>query len=446
MPIPPAPPPDDQELMDRRGRRRRGRARPHRGEVGSLRRSADDRLVAGVAGGVAARMGMDPTALRIGLVLLTVFGGIGAGAYLLAWLLVPGEGDQEPLGRRAVADLPGLGLAVAVFTVAAGLVLAAHAAGLGGAIGVLWPVGFTAAGAVLVWRNAVGPDREVLRRLAGHVGLVDEGNRRGRATVVRVVAGVGLVAAGIGGLFGVARRVPASPGLVAAALAVIAGFVIVFGPWWLRVGRDLAAERRERVRSEERADLAAHLHDSVLQTLALIQRSSANPREVTRLARAQERELRAWLFEGGPGRWRGQPGDRGEGKDPAVTVAGGIERIERDVELAYGVAVEAVVVGEADLDDDLRSLLGATREAVVNAAKWSGSDVVSLFAEIEAQRVSVFVRDRGVGFEMDAVAPDRRGIRESILGRVERRGGKAVVRATAGAGTEVELVMPRRPV
>lgn len=452
MPIPAAPMPPRPPSWSRHGKWHRLWANPC-----SLRRSRDERLVAGVAGGVAARVGVDPTAVRIGLVLMSVFGGLGTVVYVVAWLLVPTEGDGEPLGKRAIADIPGIGLAIGVFTAAVAVIFTLRAAGVGGPTGVLWPAALSAAGLVLVWRNAQGADREVLRRLAAHLGLADAGDRRPRSTVIRVLAGVALVVGGIGGVFGVSRKGSVAPGLLVAALSVIAGFVIVFGPWWLRLGRDLAEERRERVRSEERSDLAAHLHDSVLQTLALIQRSSGNQREVTRLARAQERELRAWLFEerapgaSGPisrSEGRSGPIPRSEGRSgPAEpgTVAAAVDAIERDVELRYGVAVNAVVVGDAVLDDDLRALLAATREAAVNAAKWSEADVVSLFAEVEAQRASVFVRDRGRGFDVNAIAGDRQGIRESIQGRIERRGGKTAIRSAPGAGTEVELVMPRRP-
>jgi signal transduction histidine kinase len=201
------------------------------------------------------------------------------------------------------------------------------------------------------------------------------------------------------------------------------------------VARDLAVERRQRVRTEERADMAAAIHDSVLQTLALIQRSSADPREVTRLARAQERELRAWLFEARP------PGsfDAAEVK----TLAQGVAVIEGDVEESHGAAVESVVVGDCDLTDELRALLAAGREATVNAAAWSGAPTVSMFVEVEPTRVSLFVRDRGRGFDPDTVDGDRRGISESIRARMARHGGTADIRSSPGEGTEVELVMPR---
>ena len=222
-------------------------------------------------------------------------------------------------------------------------------------------------------------------------------------------------------------------GVFVGAVAVSAGFLVLFAPWWLRTLRDLSSERRERVRAEERADVAAHLHDSVLQTLLLIQKASDQPAEVVRLARNQERELRHWLFD--------PSGERAPlGHDTFATLT---EAIERDVEEAYGVGVELVVVGDCDLDDAVRAILGAGREAAVNAAKWSGSLSFSMFAEVEPARVSIFVRDLGHGFDPAAVPSDRRGIECSIRERMSRFGGHATMRSAPGAGTEVELVLPR---
>jgi signal transduction histidine kinase len=214
---------------------------------------------------------------------------------------------------------------------------------------------------------------------------------------------------------------------------VIAAIAIVLGPWWLRIARDLVAERRARIRAEERADMAARVHDSVLQTLALIQRNADQPQHVIQLARAQERELRAWLFDG-----------RAPGSVDEMTLAAGVRQIQQEVEAQHGVSVEAITVGDCELDDDLAALLAAAREATVNAAKWSGEDVVSVFAEVEPASVSVYVRDRGKGFDPAAVPEDRKGLAESIHARMARRGGSATVRSTPGQGTEVSLTMPRR--
>jgi signal transduction histidine kinase len=219
-------------------------------------------------------------------------------------------------------------------------------------------------------------------------------------------------------------------------VVVIGAIAVLCGPWWLRVMRDLGVERQARIRAEERAEMASRVHDSVLQTLALIQRRADSPQQVVQLARAQERELRSWLFDGrAPGSMDGI----------AATFAAAIRLIQQDVEAQYGVAIEAVTVGDCELhdDDDLGALLAAAREAAVNAAKWSGAPVISLFAEVEPGEVSVFVRDRGRGFDPDAVPADRKGLAESVRARMERRGGQASIRSVPGEGTEVSLTMPR---
>jgi len=215
-------------------------------------------------------------------------------------------------------------------------------------------------------------------------------------------------------------------------LLVAAGIALLLGPWWLRIARDLVLERSARARAEERADMASRLHDSVLQTLALIQRRADDPQQVVQLARAQERELRSWLFEG-----------RAPGETDATSFADGVRVIQRDVEARHGVPVEVVTVGDCPLDDDLSALLAAAREATVNAAKWSGAGVISLYAEVEPGQVEVAVRDRGKGFDPGAVPGDRKGVAESIHGRMARHGGSAAVQSAIGEGTKVTLRMPR---
>jgi signal transduction histidine kinase len=212
-----------------------------------------------------------------------------------------------------------------------------------------------------------------------------------------------------------------------AMLVTVAGAALLTGPWWIRVMTQLSDERAERIRSQERAELAAHLHDSVLQTLALIQRNAESPREVARLARGQERELRTLLY--GPAAASGQLARR-------------LHETAAEVEDAYAVSVDIVVVGDAPLDDSLAAVVAATREGLINAAKHSGTTAVSVYAEVEPNEVSVFVRDRGVGFDPDAVAADRQGVRGSIVGRIERHGGEVRIRSAAGSGTELEIRMP----
>ena len=191
----------------------------------------------------------------------------------------------------------------------------------------------------------------------------------------------------------------------------------------------LATERSERIRSEERAEMAAHLHDSVLQTLALIQKRSGEPAEVGTLARSQERELRNWLY--------------GAAKLNADSLAGALEEVCSEIEERRRIVVELVTVGDCPLDDHLRALIAATSEAVTNASKFAGVDQVSVFSELEGDNVQVFVRDRGVSFDPESVPEDRRGVRESIIGRMRRHGGNAIIRSSPGSGTEVELTVTR---
>lgn len=250
------------------------------------------------------------------------------------------------------------------------------------------------------------------------------------AALVQVVLGVGLVAAGVA-VFFVATPSVASPsaGILASA-AIAVGLANIFGPWWWRLTHDLSAERQERIRSQERAEVAAHIHDSVLQTLALIQRNAGDARAVSSLARSQERELRNWLYGTAEA-------------ESAESLATLIQRVSDEIEDLHGVAVETVEVGDCPVDERLVALVSSSREALTNAARHSGASSVSVFFEVEPDQVTVFVRDRGKGFDPEQVPADRRGIADSIMWRMDRHGGKAVIRSTPDEGTEVELVMPR---
>jgi len=407
------------------GRRRRGT----RGS-GPLRRAREDRLAGGVAAGLAARTGLDVTVVRLGFALATLLS-VGAAVYVLAWLLVPADGADSNIAGKALADRRGIALAAGVMSLLIALFVVASALGAGWLGSGAWPLVISGPGLVLIWRNAPADEQDMMRRLAGPLLGVAEGSGRSRWLLRTVVAGL-LLAGGLAALL---------PGHTSKALLrplggvalVIAAIVVVLGPWWLRIARDLVVERQARARAEERADIAARVHDSVLQTLALIQHRAEEPQRVIQLARAQERELRSWLFEGRA------PGSVSE----AITLAAGVRLIQQEVEAQHGVAVEAVTVGDCELDDDLGALLAAAREATVNAVKWSGADVVSLFAEVEPAEVSLVVRDRGRGFDPAAVPRDRKGLTESVHARMTRRGGSATVRSVRGEGTRVSLTMPR---
>jgi len=400
-------------------------------DSGPLRRIPEEGLLGGVAAGLAARTGRDPTVIRLALVLVgLVTVGYAFVAYVLFWLLVPVAGADSSIAARVKEDRRGIALAVGLGSMLVALLVLVGAIG-GKWVGTLgWPLVISVVGLVLIWRNSPASEQATMRHLVEPlVGLTSDRSRPGIGMRL-AVAGVSLIA-GVSILASVHGRLNLWP-LVGVAL-VIGAIAVVLGPWWLRIARDLVAERRARIRAEERADMAARVHDSVLQTLALIQKSADQPQRVTQLARAQERELRAWLFDG-----------RAPGSLDEMSLAAGVRQIQQEVEAQHGVSVEAITVGDCELDDDLVALLAAAREATVNAAKWSGEDVVSVFAEVEPASVSVYVRDRGKGFDPAAVPEDRKGLSESIHARMARRGGSATVRSTPGQGTEVSLTMPRR--
>ena len=408
-----------------------------RGSGGPLRRDPADRLAGGVASGIAAWRGLSATTVRIVFVLLALVSlGWAVPAYVLAWLLIPAAGQDTSIGSRARSDSRGIALAAGLVSLLVLALLVAGALNDGWFSNWAWPQLISVAGLVLIWRNATPDEQATLRRLAEPLGAAAAPAKPGRRSAIRLAIGALLIVGGAAWL----STMRASLALLrplGGVVLVIAGIVLCLGPWWLRIARDLVLERQARVRAEERekerADIAARIHDSVLQTLALIQRRADDPQKIVQLARLQERELRSWLFEGRA------PNEA----DADATLAFGVRQIQRDVEARYGVPVEAVTVGDCELDENLNALLAAAREATVNAAKWSGASVISLFAEVEPGEVSLVVRDRGQGFDPEAVPEDRKGLAESIHGRMARRGGTATVSTAPGEGTKVSLKMPR---
>ena len=403
------------------------------GNGGPLRRDPTDRLGGGVAAGVAAWKGFNVTTVRIVFVLIAMVStGWFVPVYVAGWLLIPAADADGSIATRARSDARGIRLAVGLSSLVILLLLAAGALNGGWLVGWAWPQVFSVAGLVLIWRNAPQEEQATLRRL---VEPFETAAGSAKWTAFRLVLAGALLLGGVGWLFSAHKSLALLRPLGGVVL-VIAAIVLVLGPWWLRIARDLVLERQAKVRAEERVDIAARVHDSVLQTLALIQRRADDPQKVIQLARMQERELRSWLFEG---------------RDPNeteadLTLAGGIRQLQQDIESRYGVPVEAVTVGDCELDDNLNALLAAAREATVNAAKWSGASVISLFAEVEPGEVSLVVRDRGKGFDPEAVPADRKGLAESVHGRMTRRGGRATVTSALGEGTKVTLKMARTAV
>jgi signal transduction histidine kinase/phage shock protein PspC (stress-responsive transcriptional regulator) len=388
----------------------------------TLRRRPDRGLLGGVCAGLAERMRVEVPVVRVLVIMSATVGGLGVVVYALAWALIPVAPDSRHLSRRPGAWREAALICLAVAALFAAVHLIGSHLGEG-----LWPLVIGICGMALLWRPTVTADglREGRRpRLREYL------RRPTRVDAPRLVAGALFVAFASAALLhalGVQHSLPKAIGAVAIIATVLS---LVVGPWVVQLGRSLSFERAARIREQERAEVAAHLHDSVLQTLALIQKRSGDPREVAGLARRQERELRSWLLE--------RPGD-----PETDSVASALERAAAEVEELHGVPIEVVTVGDEPLSADLEAMVQAAREAMTNAAKFAGSARVDLFAEVEPERVEVFVRDRGVGFDMSAIPLDRRGVRDSIIARMERHQGRASVRSTPGEGTEVELVMER---
>ena len=354
--------------------------------IRSFARSSDDQVVAGVCAGIAQTLGVDPTLIRLVFALLALAGGAGVLLYLALWAY------SDSRNVWAVALLGLLGVSAVL-----------HALGLNDRVVV--GIALVAGGLTLIWRRGGTFARNAPLSALG---------------VTLAAAGAVLVLS----RGGVDQSVLA-PGAVAGSLLLIAG------PWLWRLAVDRDAERAARIRSEERDEVAARVHDSVLQTLALIQRHAGEPRKVAAYARRQERELRSWLF--------------GEGSSAgAEALVSLLSSTAADVEERYGVRVELASSGDCPLDEGIEALGLAAREAMTNSAKYAEADVVDVYSEVSAYTVSVFVRDRGVGFEPASVPSDRRGVSESILGRMQRAGGSAKITSAPGEGTEIELALPRK--
>ncbi len=403
-------------------------------------RDTQDPIFGGVASGLARHLGVPVLWVRAGFVLAAFLGGMGVVLYAGLWWMLPSDSHFETGapgiesatrgGRRPgrIRRLGDLGPVIALAALGIGAVLLLEAVLGRGAV--FWPLAIGIVGIGLLWRQADEAQRE---RWLDSSGRIDPMRvvfgRGGWASYARVAAGVLLILLALvlysahGGSLSMARDI------AVAAILTIVGLAIVIGPWIYRLASDLTDERAERVRTQERADVAAHLHDSVLQTLALIQKNADDSTTVARLARAQERDLRSWLYAG-------------EATDER-TIASALRGVAARVEDEYGVSVDVVTVGDCVLDEPLRPLVKAAGEAVTNAAKHAGTGRVDVYAEVTPAAVDVFVRDRGRGFDPAAVPTDRYGVRNSIVDRMQRHGGAADVRSTPGEGTEVRLHLAR---
>ena len=408
-------------------------------------RRSDGRLIGGVASGLSVHLGVDLLAVRVAFALLAALGGFGVVLYLGLWIFTPLDQtvaqqaeEQAPAGiaaatrsgkrrRRLRAPRKGdLGQLAALLLLGAGLTLLVQQTPLGVSPTVFVPLLLAGLGVALIWRTADEQERRRMSVLSPRAPwlapLVGKG---GAVAVFRLAAGAAVIVAGVVAFLVGQGQLEATLDSMLGVGAVVVGLALILGPWLWRLWRDLETERRERIVSQERADVAAHLHDSVLQTLALIQKHAHDPREVVRLARGQERDLRGWLYD--------------DLADDEASFAAALKKSAAEVEDFHGVPVEVVTVGDTGIEERTRAVLKAAREAAVNAAKHSGADKVDIYAEVEGDDVELFVRDRGKGFDLDAVPEDRLGVRRSVVDRMERHGGTAEIRSAPGEGTEVRL-------
>jgi signal transduction histidine kinase/phage shock protein PspC (stress-responsive transcriptional regulator) len=411
---------------------------------------SSERLIAGVCSGLALHLGWPVKNVRIGMALATLAGGAGLAFYAWLWIMVPTADEAarrnasrpaspiapavSPAAATAAALDPANGRAAAPWSRARGMrygkeillgsglllvagIMIAQLLGVDVPLGTLIPAAAVLGGASIAWMQL-----DETRR----AGLVEKTKGDQAGGWARLAAGLALVVAGVLVMVSGSGSWEQTWLALLASVAVLGGVVLVLLPWALKFWRDLETERSGRIRETERAEIAAHLHDSVLQTLALIQRRAGNEHDVVRLARAQERELRGWLFQD-PGRETGQLSDR-------------IKAIAGEVEDLLGNAVEVVGVGDAAMTEAHEAMVQAGREAMLNASRHGGGPV-SVYLEASDGQAEIFIKDRGPGFDLQDVPEDRLGVRESIIGRMKRHGGTAEI-LTSSNGTEVRLRLP----
>ena len=377
--------------------------------------------MAGVCSGLAVHLGVPVLLVRLTLIGFTVLG-VGAVAYLWLWVTVP---EDTPEASASGTLSPGLvrlreerAAQVArnrMIATGVGLLVAAVAGTILNATSTLdWrdmgSIISIVSGITLVWSQS----REVR-------------NWRSVRFIGAVLGGIALLSLGV--VIVASRDNPPvillRGGLIGAAL--VAGVLFALVPMWLRTTKDLSQAQAQRVRDAERADIAAHLHDSVLQALTLIRASAEDPARVRAIALTEERELRAWLYTG-----HAQAADSLEAAVTEAVVG---------VESRYGVPISVVVVGDMRPGPGELALVAALAEASQNAVR-HGAPPVSVYVEVRAHVVEAFIKDNGAGFDPAAIAPDRHGVRDSIVGRMRRAGGEATIRHLA-RGTEIALSVPR---
>lgn len=395
--------------------------------------------MAGVSTGIAHHLNWPVGAIRVGFVALTFVSFLGAMLYGLLWILMPRStpAPQAPgieaasrtnLRTKPAKTLPekrrDAGAITAMAVLGVGVVWAAQSFGMGVPFSMFWPLAFAGVGLTLIWKQAdadPAPAKDTNKWLAPLIST------HGWTGITRMVVGGGMVLTAASAVVASSVGLAQLPALLLFSGVMVGGIGLIAAPWVHRWRTEMQRARDEKLLTDARADMAAHLHDSVLQTLALIQRQSDDPKAVAGLARRQERELRGWLYDD-------------LGPDETVLSAA-LKRAGLEIEDERGVPIEVVCVGDAEMTADLSALVSAAREAIMNAAKHSGADKIDVFGEVEDGHVEVYVRDRGKGFTLDEVADDRQGVRASIIGRVERHGGRAKITSAPGEGTNITLEM-----
>jgi signal transduction histidine kinase len=386
-----------------------------------LYRRRDGRLIAGVASGLSEHLGIDLLLLRIAFVASIVLGGLGVVLYAAFWIVVP-QAKDDPAPRDRIEARAQL---ISFAALGAAMLLLAQLLGFGA--GLIWPAAAMIAGAALLWRQADESSRNRWRSVTERPRAALS-HATGR-TALRYVGGIVLVLTGMATFLATQNAFPVARRAFLPAVVATLGVVIVVGPWLLRYWREATEERTARIREHERVELAGRIHDSMLQTLTLIQRHAENPDEVRRLARASDRELRGWLY---------RPAQ------PAASLRAMVTSACAEVEDEYDVTIDLVVVGDLPATADVEAIVSAMREATVNAAKHSGLRTFSVYVEVGTAELTVYVRDRGKGFRVASIPVDRYGVRESLIARMERHGGTATIRSNKRTGTEVRLSLPLR--
>lgn len=379
----------------------------------TLRRRTDERMISGLSAGIGDSLGVPAPYIRAAFVTLSMAGGVGVAAYLLGWFLTS-DATSDHGEMKALDRSQRIGLALMFIASLTTLSIV----GLWFGDSVVWPIALMAFGLAAIWdRSEPNVAAFVIPGSGGST----------KSSITRIVVGAGVLITGVA-LFAASRDSLQALGLPLLAVTITAaGLLLLLAPWIYQLVGAVDQERNDRIRSEERTDVAAHLHDSVLQTLALIQRTE-DPKRMVTLARAQERELRHWLFSQSP-----------EAASTLLSTA--LEALANKVEDDYDIRVEVVTVGDAETDDSLNALVQAAGEAAANAARHSGADRVSIYAETKDGHTDVFVSDQGKGFDIDSIDEDRHGITDSILGRMKRHGGEVTITSEAGDGTEIHLSM-----